>query len=145
MRGWQDARSPSITPLAHPNHASAIAQTFGNMKNSALSRLAEWYTSQCNGLWEHEQGIEIGTLDNPGFRIKISVFGTPLETVDFDRVEDDYDSDDHWFTCWKEDGQFHAAGAPCRIEDMIECFLAWADTGRTENLQAEQNIPPNDR
>jgi len=31
-----------------------------------LQFLQEWYLEQCNGDWEHEFGIKIETLDNPG-------------------------------------------------------------------------------
>ncbi|WP_203237204.1 Imm53 family immunity protein [Streptomyces gilvosporeus] len=34
-----------------------------------LSSLTAWYTSQCDGGWEHEYGIRIETLDNPGWSV----------------------------------------------------------------------------
>jgi hypothetical protein len=97
------------------------------MNSSALSRLVDWYTAHCDEDWEHQEGIDIQSLDNPGFRLKISVKGTELEHVDFARVEENYLSDEHWFTCWKEDGKFEGAGSPDMLETMIECFLSWAE------------------
>jgi ribosomal protein L37E len=35
-----------------------------------LSKLSDWYAAQCDGDWEHEFGIHIGTLDNPGWSVK---------------------------------------------------------------------------
>ncbi|WP_068129871.1 immunity 53 family protein [Roseimaritima ulvae] len=93
---------------------------------SALKRLADWYLTQCDGLWEHGCGLSITTLDNPGFSLKINLKGTQLENVAFERLEVDWDTDDRWYTCWKEGGSFHAAGAPSRIEEMVECFLTWS-------------------
>jgi hypothetical protein len=93
---------------------------------SALKRLSDWYLDQCDGLWEHTQGMSITTLDNPGFALKIDLKGTPLEDAEFDRVEVEYQTEDRWYTCWKEDGTFNAAGAPSTVEDMIECFLDWS-------------------
>lgn len=93
--------------------------------SSVLLRLANWYLSQCDGKWEHDWGLSITTLDNPGFSLKINLHGTSLERADFDRVVVDYDTNDRWYTCWKENAEFHAAGAPSRIEEMIECFLRW--------------------
>lgn len=29
--------------------------------------LQKWYKSQCDGDWEHEYGIKIETVDNPGW------------------------------------------------------------------------------
>lgn len=34
---------------------------------NALEWLTSWYKTQCNGDWEHSYGIEISTIDNPGF------------------------------------------------------------------------------
>ncbi|MEW1657997.1 Imm53 family immunity protein [Streptomyces sp. NPDC093707] len=36
-----------------------------------LSSLTAWYTSQCDGDREHEYGIRIETLDNPGWSVEI--------------------------------------------------------------------------
>jgi hypothetical protein len=33
---------------------------------SILPKLQTWYTEECNGDWEHQFGVDIGTLDNPG-------------------------------------------------------------------------------
>ncbi len=93
---------------------------------SALKRLSDWYLAQCDGLWEHGQGLSITTIDNPGFALKINLKGTPLEDAVFDRIEVEYETEEHWYTCWKEDGTFNAAGAPSRVDDMIECFLDWS-------------------
>ena len=35
----------------------------------ALYLLQRWYVAQCDGEWEHAYGVEIGTLDNPGWSI----------------------------------------------------------------------------
>ena len=40
---------------------------------NAVSDLQKWYRSQCNGEWEHAEGISIGTLDNPGWSIEVSL------------------------------------------------------------------------
>ncbi|MGK7942612.1 MAG: Imm53 family immunity protein [Crocosphaera sp.] len=32
------------------------------MENNAFFWLQDWYTSQCNGEWEHTYGIDIKTL-----------------------------------------------------------------------------------
>ncbi|MFJ5673999.1 Imm53 family immunity protein [Streptomyces sp. NPDC093097] len=36
-----------------------------------LSSLTAWYTCQCDGDWEHEYGIRIETLGNPGWSVEI--------------------------------------------------------------------------
>ncbi|MFD8497860.1 Imm53 family immunity protein [Amycolatopsis sp. NPDC059657] len=41
--------------------------------------LQAWYESQCDGDWEHEYGIRLGTLDNPGWWFEIDLTGTAFE------------------------------------------------------------------
>ena len=102
---------------------------------SVLTRLSEWYVAQCDDLWEHRWGLSITTIDNPGFALSIDLTGTPLEDVEFIRMEVEIDTLNGWYVCWKEEGKFQAAGAPSRIEDMIECFLNWASTETTSTAQ----------
>ena len=51
------------------------------MVSETLDRLVAWYQSQCDGDWEHGEGIEISTLDNPGWSIRVSVVDTALDAV----------------------------------------------------------------
>jgi hypothetical protein len=45
---------------------------------TAIQRLQHWFIANCNGDWEHQSGIAISTLDNPGWSIDIDVEGTAL-------------------------------------------------------------------
>jgi Immunity protein 53 len=40
---------------------------------STRELLEKWYRARCNGDWEHQWGVEIGTLDNPGWRVHIDL------------------------------------------------------------------------
>lgn len=57
------------------------------MMSDDLAWLLEWFAAQCDGDWEHEYGIRIGTLDNPGWRIRISLIGTELENKEFKKFQ----------------------------------------------------------
>jgi hypothetical protein len=46
---------------------------------SHLKALQEWYAAMSDGDWEHELGISIETIDNPGWVVSIDLEGTPLE------------------------------------------------------------------
>lgn len=48
-----------------------------------LIELQEWLASQCNGQREHESGIDISTIDNPGWRVSIDLNDTELEEFTF--------------------------------------------------------------
>jgi hypothetical protein len=43
--------------------------------------LQGWYAAHCNGDWEHQNGIEIGTLDNPGGTFQVDLQDTDLRNV----------------------------------------------------------------
>ena len=97
--------------------------------SSTLDRLSEWYQMQCDGDWEHSYSVEIGTLDNPGWHMKIDLTETALEGKAFENYKDKYDSEKDWLRCWLEGKVFHAACGPGRLEDAILLFLKWAEVG----------------
>ena len=98
---------------------------------NALSELQKWYRSQCEGDWEHGEGIRIGTLDNPGWTLEISLQGTALEDAEFNENsygvgENAQTSGDDWMTCKVEQKVFKGFGGPFKLEEMIRAFLDWA-------------------
>lgn len=40
-----------------------------------LSWVEDWYKEHCDGVWEHDYGITIGTLDNPGGMSELILMG----------------------------------------------------------------------
>ncbi len=38
----------------------------GLISMDLLTWVQRWYLDQCDGEWEHEWGVKIDTLDNPG-------------------------------------------------------------------------------
>ena len=92
---------------------------------SALKQLEQWYHSQCDGDWEHGDGIEITTLDNPGWAAKINLAETDLEGKPFELIKIKRDEND-WLHCFIRDGQFMIACGPLNLEEGLEMFLRWA-------------------
>ncbi|WP_052848174.1 immunity 53 family protein [Streptomyces avicenniae] len=91
----------------------------------ALSRLQEWYSSACDGDWEHEFGISIQTLDNPGWSLEIDLSETPLEGRRF--ACKNTDSESSWFFVESNGSRFNAACDPHSLERVIEIFLTFAE------------------
>jgi len=94
--------------------------------------LMRWYASQSNGEWEHQHGVEIGTLDNPGWSLKVDLKETALEGRSFEPVS--VDGDVLWMAAKIEDSRFVARGGPLSLDGLIGLFRAWAtqaDKGRT--------------
>lgn len=106
--------------------AKDVSQTF--FLSSVLPRLCAWYRSQCDGEWEHSWGVEIGSLDNPGWRVEIDLGGTSLEDVPFEPHEDCMEHETAWIRCWREDRKFHAACGPEQLDAALCVFLDWADS-----------------
>jgi hypothetical protein len=92
-----------------------------------LTALETWYASQCDGDWEHQDGIEINTLDNPGWRVVIDITDTELAGKSFPTVEENYEHDAEWLRCWVEQGKFNAASGPRKLSRVLRIFLDWAD------------------
>ncbi|HXZ26719.1 MAG TPA: immunity 53 family protein [Terriglobales bacterium] len=90
----------------------------------SLSALERWYTSQCNGEWEHSYGVKLNTLDNPGWRVEIDLRdtkkeGVSLQTVKIERTDDD------WIHYWIEKRRFQIACGPGNLSEAIELFVGW--------------------
>ncbi|MBW2519877.1 MAG: immunity 53 family protein [Deltaproteobacteria bacterium] len=97
-----------------------------------LSKLQDWYFSQCDEDWEHEFGVTIDTLDNPGWRVIIYLTNTNLESSVFAPIEyglgvNSEPDGNNWLVCKVEDNQFKGHGGPFKLEEIIEIFLDWAD------------------
>ncbi|GLH81242.1 hypothetical protein SSBR45G_61510 [Bradyrhizobium sp. SSBR45G] len=91
-----------------------------------LKALQDWYASQCNGRWERQYGIKIGTLDNPGWTLRIDLSFTALAERAFTEVKVQGDDDDDWCHCRVRGNVFEAFCGPGHLDDVISIFLAWA-------------------
>lgn len=92
---------------------------------TALARFQTWFASQCDGDWEHNAGIAISTLDNPGWSVDIDLRGTSLEgrpfiSVKLDRT--DYD----WFHATSTGSAFKIRCGPKNLEESLASFCDWA-------------------
>jgi hypothetical protein len=92
---------------------------------NTIKEIENWYSSQCNGDWEHGKGLELTTIDNPGWRLKINLVDTGLESRPFQRLEVERSESD-WFQCWVKDAVFEAACGSKNLEDVLKVFIKWA-------------------
>jgi hypothetical protein len=82
------------------------------------------YVAQCNDDWEHEYGINITTLDNPGWSITIDLTGTDLDAATYARREV-HRSEDDWCSTWTENAAFQAACGPTNLAEALHEFRLW--------------------
>lgn len=93
-----------------------------------LIKIQNWYKSQCNGAWEHTNGISIETMDNPGWHVSIDIEETSLNGKTFDHYEHGTSNDNNdWLICKIENGKFIAAAGPEKLEEILEIFIKWAE------------------
>jgi hypothetical protein len=98
---------------------------------SVLSELQHWYSRQTDGDWENSSGVEIGTLDNPGWFVRINLEGTELYLRPFEEVRQDHTPVD-WISCRVRNGMFEGFGGPLCLERLLLTFIEWA-TSREAN------------
>lgn len=91
-----------------------------------LAWLQEWYLQQCDGDWEHEFGVSINTLDNPGWSLSVELSETGLEGVAFEPIRITRSESD-WLHCWVQDSVFQARGGALNLADMLDSFRVWSE------------------
>jgi len=102
-----------------------------NSSGDLIKELENWYFSQCNKYWEDDFGIKIGTLDNPGWFLKIDLVDTNLEGKEYQDfsygVGDEAEtSGNNWVSTKLENGKFVAHGGPQKLHELIKLFITWA-------------------
>lgn len=73
--------------------------------------LQKWYHAHCNGDWEHGNGIHLGTIDNPGWRLTINLGDTELEDKKFEKIHIERSEND-WIFCTVRNGKFEGGVWP---------------------------------
>lgn len=91
------------------------------MNDSILVWIQNWFLSNCDGNWEHENIINIQTLDNPGWDISIDLNYTGLEqlTIESGLIEN---AEDDWYTYEIKNAVYSAAGDPNKLEFLLLKF-----------------------
>ena len=97
-----------------------------------LERLQKWYASQCDGEWEHQCGVRVESLDNPGWSVRINLEGTELLHRPFSPTEEGTGSDGHpeqtkWIACFVRDGAWNGASDESQLDRILTVFLDWAE------------------
>src|SRR4051812_33664431 len=64
--------------LCRTEHCPCQGSGMFEEPRDALYLLQWWYLAQCNDAWEHF-GVGIGTLDNPGWSVRVELTDTSLE------------------------------------------------------------------
>lgn len=91
-----------------------------------FSRIENWYRNRCDGEWEHDGGIRIATLDNPGWIIHVNFcgldhrFDTSISSRNFERSEDDW----AFFSYDAAEDELRIACGPANLTEVFEVFFS---------------------
>jgi hypothetical protein len=99
-----------------------------------LARLQRWYADQCEEEtgpdrtpWQHRYGVQIQTIDNPGWSVGIDLVGTTLEGATMPMRELD-NGDEDWCTCGIHEGRlFSGVGDPSKLTMILAELLRLAE------------------
>ncbi|MGW1489962.1 immunity 53 family protein [Streptomyces sp. NPDC002402] len=97
-----------------------------------LGWLQRWYESQCDGDWEHEWGVRIETLDNPGWTMRINLAETLLAGRTYGRTEFRRSNSD-WVMTKVSDDVFRASCGPLNLDEALRLFREWATSEDRES------------
>lgn len=88
--------------------------------------LQKWYQNYCNGDWEHGSGIHLGTIDNPGWSLRINLEDTELEVRNFQQVDINRSESD-WIFCEVKDIKFESRCGVGNLSEVLRIFRKWAE------------------
>jgi len=83
--------------------------------------LENWFSSHCNGDWEHENPLIIQSTSNPGWSIIINLSETYLQDLDIEYFLIET-SETEWYGYSIKNEQFKAAGDPTKLHFLLELF-----------------------
>ncbi|KAA5535568.1 immunity 53 family protein [Paenimyroides baculatum] len=83
--------------------------------------IENWFMSNCDGEWEHENIIKIESTSNPGWNIEITLSDTSLEGVNVDYFLNEI-SDDNWYGYKVSNNKFTGVGDSSKLIFLLELF-----------------------
>lgn len=106
-----------------------------------LERLSNWFFKNCDDDWEHSDRISICNIDNPGWRVDISLEDTVLEDVAFERMKygDPENRYDKWIDCSKNGSVFVGLGSVDKLAEILDVFLDWVEK-RTDTTPWDEEV-----
>src|SRR5215470_10027673 len=87
----------------------------GGNRMGLIEQIQAWYIAQCDGDWEHQYGISIETLDNPGWRVIVDLSGTSLENISFQTYQEDK-GEEGWIFCEVSGNKFVGRGDAGKLQ-----------------------------
>lgn len=137
LRRIEDGETVRVEGEIVPRRAEAFALPEAAAGHDASADIGDpfywierWYASHCDGVWEREKGIEIRSLDTPGWSLR---FDVGEEAVAWKPVKRDRDEQRDWLHAWLDDGVLNVACGPGALREAVE-LIREAVTWRTGRI-----------
>ncbi|WP_433366812.1 Imm53 family immunity protein [Actinoplanes sp. CA-142083] len=89
--------------------------------------LASWYVAHCDGEWEHEFGVRIETVDNPGWNLRVDIIGTEMEGRIATRGRREFEGGG-WLIVESDGRSFEASCDAMSLRLAVQEFKKFVDT-----------------
>jgi hypothetical protein len=107
--------------------AIAFTLTFNNsIKMEILDWIQNYFKNNCDGDWEHSSGIQITTLDNPGWDVEIDISNTSLANFKLEWILNENGKQD-WYGVKIENQKFNASGDSGKLKFLLGLFKDMID------------------
>ena len=97
-----------------------------------LDWIQDWFKSNCDGDWEKGEGIQITTLDNPGWEVEIDISNTSVANLNLRPIHNQKGAQD-WYGVKIENQKFIAAGDAGKLEFLLGLFKEMIETIENRN------------
>lgn len=107
------------------------------MSDFSVSQIENWYAANCDGDWEHQGGLDISTLDNPGWRVQLDLdtiehrFDETVASLDRSVADDDVTSGPDWIF-YRFDRNKNVLVAYCGVRNLTEVLAFMLDEANYE-------------
>lgn len=91
-----------------------------------LEWIQHWFEDNCDGKWERGQGIQITTLENPGWEVEIDISNTSIANLKMEWILNELGPHD-WYGVKIEDQKFSASGDVGKLEFLLGLFKEMID------------------
>jgi Immunity protein 53 len=91
--------------------------------NQSIARLQQWYLSSCDGAWEHEYGLSIQSLPDPGWELNLDLLATSWEGLELE-PQSSRNSEQDWLHLRTTERGLQATCGPLGLSSAIDQTLA---------------------
>ncbi len=86
-----------------------------------LDWIQHWFKNNCDGNWEHNDGIQITTIEKPGWDVEIDISNTSIANIHIPWILNENGAQD-WYGVKIENQKFNASGDAGKLKFLLNLF-----------------------